>query len=71
VSTDPPEITVAANAGELQFAVRIPARADGALPYLLSEVVDQVVRGFNECFGDFELEDDEEPTKTTGDDAAD
>jgi hypothetical protein len=68
--TTTPEATVAARAGELQFAIQVPVRHDGALPYLLSEVVDQVVRGFNDCFGDYELEDDE-PAPAAGDDAAD
>jgi len=59
MSHDDRDTTVCARAGELSFAIQIPARADGALPYLLSEVVTQVVRGWQECFDGYDLDDDD------------
>lgn len=68
---DPPETTIQARAGELSFVIQIPNRPDGAMPYLLEHAVDQCIRGFRECFDDYELDPDDEDEATTapGDDA--
>jgi len=44
--SDPTEMVLAVSYGECQAALRIPVRADGALPYLLSEVVTEGIRLF-------------------------
>jgi hypothetical protein len=59
MSHDDRDTTVCARAGELSFAIQMPMQANGAMPYLLDEVVGQVIRGWQECFDGYEPDDDD------------
>ena len=59
MSHDDRDTTVCARAGELSFAIQMPMGRDGVTPFLLSDVVGQVIRGWQECFDGYDLDDDD------------